>query len=183
MLGACGRRGPQACVREARALQLNARSVRGTGEIMGRPPADVMVLVGSGAVENAWSPIYRALREFGCDAQSPDEANSILANLVQNRRYFCQAQAYLRNRDHKEIVAPKPAVEELDRKYPEICAAIRRQIELSHNNQELHLRPEFRDVWNAVVSYATRLCVMTTNWTGPCPKKWHDGGVVRTTRQ
>ena len=28
MLGACGRRGPQACVAEARALQLNARSVR-----------------------------------------------------------------------------------------------------------------------------------------------------------
>ena len=95
VLGACGRRGPQACVREARALQLNARSVRGTGEIMGRPPADVMVLVGSGAVENAWSPIYRALREFGCDAQSPtrqtqsSRISSKIVDISARRRRTC----------------------------------------------------------------------------------------------
>jgi hypothetical protein len=32
VLGACGRRGPQACVTEARALQLNAKSVRPSEE-------------------------------------------------------------------------------------------------------------------------------------------------------
>jgi hypothetical protein len=35
-LGACGRRGPQACVTAARALQLNARSVSIAGDVKGR---------------------------------------------------------------------------------------------------------------------------------------------------
>lgn len=127
----------------------------------------VVLLVGSGAQLNAWEPVKRALRRVGSlDIESPDEANAILAHIVQTRRYFALATSYLRGRnDAAEHQPLANGLKESDIAYARVSGAIRHELGIAEEASDgIRLRPEFNDVWNTVVGVGDRICMMTTNW-------------------
>jgi len=55
---------------------------------------DTTLIIGSGALENAWSPVYRAIKKVtSLDLNNPDLANLVMARLIFNVRFFNDAVA------------------------------------------------------------------------------------------
>lgn len=133
---------------------------------MGDIPTRVVLLVGAGSQLNSWEPVRRALCRVGSlDIESPDEANGILTGIVQARRYFALANAYLRDRNGAEHQPSAIGLAESEKAYSRACDAIRDELRIAEQGVDgIRLRPEFNDVWNVVVGAGAQTCVMTANW-------------------
>jgi hypothetical protein len=107
---------------------------------------NIALIVGAGAVENAWKPVIRALQPFYPNDFQLDGngANSLLANLVY----------YMR-------LKPERATE----LYQNVKRKIAEHIIESEKNGELKARPELFEIINEFIAIPNNnLLPITTNW-------------------
>ena len=111
---------------------------------------NVALIVGSGAVKNAWNPVIRALQTYYPNDFQLDKngANSFLANLVFLRRYF-----ELKKSDKAEEL------------YKNVKRKLSDNIVESERNGEIKAQPALRQIINRfIVEPKNNLLPITTNW-------------------
>lgn len=87
------------------------------------------LIVGAGAVENAWYPIMRALQPFIPNLLKEDTANCYLARIVYILRYYSTSTV-----DVKESL-----LEEAKKSLKEIREAICRELKKSQQTNEIKI--------------------------------------------
>jgi hypothetical protein len=126
-------------------------------DIDGRPARVVALIVGAGAVNNAWEPVRRALRPFVGDDLTSDMANAHLTRLVYLMRWFNSGRV---TGEHSAN-----AKDHCANLYSQVCAEIRSELIASEKSKELTTRPELSAVMDRFVLPGLRdLMVVNTNW-------------------
>jgi len=112
-------------------------------------------IVGAGAVENAWTPVLRALKPL-CDFPlTTDGANSLLARLVYLMRWWATLDTDFGRNEFKK------AQSVLNQVRSSLCREIRK----SEQHKQIRVRPEFQDiVFKEVFAQGRRFMLVTTNW-------------------
>jgi hypothetical protein len=129
------------------------------------PRERVLVLIGAGAQTDSWAPVVRALRRAGALVETPEEANGVLAQIVQARRYNALANAYLVKRNGRPHEPSARSLTESADTYARICSEIRAELELAEGEPDgIKLRPELTTVLDSIVASRALICLMTTNW-------------------
>jgi hypothetical protein len=126
------------------------------------PENEVVLLVGAGAVCNAWDPVRAALRGAACEDVCSDEgANFALARLVNAAREIelIVLDSPRRRRSAQRRVALKSRGQIRER-----LRETKRKIASALENQPLTPRAEFPAVLEAVRREGSALHVVTTNW-------------------
>jgi hypothetical protein len=149
-------------------------NVEESGEVTEHQPRaalaseSVAFLIGTGAQVNSWEPVLRALRRVAWShVESAEEANGILAHVVQVRRWFAHAVALLREQGKADHQPSATGLQEANATYARICEAIRHELALSENPADadgIRLQPQFNDVWKVLIGDAQRVCILTPNW-------------------
>jgi hypothetical protein len=112
-----------------------------------------VLVVGAGAVRNAWDPVLRALRHYHGFDVTPDGANSFLARLVYLLRW------------HATVPGPeKQHLEVFPTTYRDVCQKIRAELRLAQEKGELRVHPEFTSVVRRFLNRGSRFAVINTNW-------------------
>ena len=114
-----------------------------------------VLVVGAGAVENAWTPILRALEHYHDFPLTQDGATSFLARVVYLQRWH--------------TTFPDPAERErlagIQKMYGNICTQIRTEVRAAQEAGELRVRPEFDAIIERfLVKRRTPFAVINTNW-------------------
>lgn len=114
--------------------------------------AKTVMLVGAGALANAWVPLFRALRQKVFPQLLDDSglANQLLARQVQKLRLFCGDGRVPDSED----------MERLRDQHHAFLEAIRVEFTLA----ELKARPRFTPIVQKLVPPDSELKVITTNW-------------------
>jgi hypothetical protein len=122
---------------------------------MGEKDTITALIVGAGAVENAWRPVLRALQPYYDFPLTEDGANCVLARLVYLLRWYASDSSDL---GIKELA-------ELKTFLVEIRNAICTEIDKSEKEKELHVRKEFASIVDEMlIRYSTTFMLVTTNW-------------------
>jgi hypothetical protein len=123
---------------------------------VGNDPPITALVVGAGAVVNAWKPVIRALQKrWPTEIKNEDAANCILARIVYLLRYWSRTDE-------------KYSLGELKR-HLEFCAEIKaeiaREIGLAESSGELHVRDEFKNIVEWFIFRSSRkFLVFNANW-------------------
>ena len=130
------------------------------------PHQTAVVLIGSGAVKNAWAPVLNALRrsEIFSDVQSPDAANFAMAVFIYKRRQIELAihDRSVKWRVRRTIKAQIPQFRDRLRRFRTTIADCLKE---SSSQGELTVRPEFPEVIERfVLRDAAKIALITTNW-------------------
>lgn len=113
------------------------------------------LIVGAGAVENAWRPVLRALGPLYDFPLTEDGANCLLARVVYLLRWYSY--------DNSET--GKVALAGLKKSLGEIKSAICTEIDKSEKKEELRVRKEFSSIVDEMlVKHSTTFMLVTTNW-------------------
>lgn len=121
---------------------------------MGKKPIEkhILIIIGAGAVENAWNPIIAAINNvFGIETDE-DGANLVLAREV----YLCRFYSSI-----KHPTAPK--LLEIRKNLTALKEEIALQIGIAQLKRELRIRDEFYKILGKYVSNRN-VSVVTTNW-------------------
>lgn len=112
----------------------------------------IALFVGAGAVNNAWVPIVRAMQpHYFKNALSMDGANSGLARLVYNLRWFSNNQG--------------EGFEKVKEIYLSSKIKICEQIKIAQQNGEIFIRKEFASILEEIINCdCSKLMVVSTNW-------------------
>ena len=114
-----------------------------------------VLVVGAGAVENAWAPVLRALRHYHDFPLTDDGANSFLARLV----YLLRWHATFPDPEAKRRLVG------FEEYYRDVCQRIREEVRTAQQQGELRVRPEFGAVIDRLlVKRTSRFAVINTNW-------------------
>ncbi len=113
----------------------------------------IALLVGAGAVKNAWRPVTRAIQpEHFKSELSSESANSALARLIYLLRWYSDNSNDVGLNDYKEILRNTKL---------RICEEIKN----AQQNGEITVREEFSYILNDIIlSNCSRLMVVSTNW-------------------
>lgn len=124
-----------------------------------RGEAEAVVLVGAGAVANAWTPVLNALGDRIPD-RCPKAANVYFATLVHRLRWLkaMSAKLEIAEKHRNTYVA---AFAEALQEYREVTRAIATAIQGWDGNK---LRPEARTIRERLLYGEPRFAVVTTNW-------------------
>lgn len=117
----------------------------------------VALVVGAGAVQNAWAPVLRALRPFFPFDLTADEANAFLARIIYVVRWYSTVQG---------TEAEDPAhLEELKELLRGLRQSIAAEVSAAERSGELRIRPEFGHIAEKfLVGSSPEVLVITTNW-------------------
>jgi len=114
---------------------------------------DIALICGSGAVNNSWNPIFRAIN-FNSNL-SKEGANTVLAFLVYNLRFLACKNEDLNDKD---LIKCKTI---LDNTRNAICE----HIVLSQQTKELEVHSEFQKIVDKIIlPLCNRLLLISTNW-------------------
>lgn len=119
--------------------------------------SNTVFVVGTGAVENAWVPVTRALQEIAPNLPftNADLANFWMAKLVALRRSAKAVSAKLRD-NHNHLSYVEPAHQELRKA---ICTHLKH----AQESGEIILRKSFRDTFRNS-KWGEQKRILTTNW-------------------
>lgn len=129
---------------------------------MDSSPKRTALIVGAGAVENAWSPVAAALKQvYGDNFPTTTAAsNAIFADIVWGLRWLHFVRRTERKRERRA---------QLDRecrralnKYRKVKRRVALQLRRAERAREIQTRPQLRDLIALHVGAA--YCVLTTNW-------------------
>ncbi len=130
---------------------------------MGQPPGEkplTALIVGSGAVQNAWAPVIRVLQPHFDFPLTPDGANSFLARIVYLLRWYATSPGEDSARHLREFKAF----------LVELRAALCRERKLAQKQGELSVRPEFYSVVDQMLlAQSHSFMLVTTNWDTVVP--------------
>lgn len=113
------------------------------------------LIVGAGAVANAWAPVLRALQPFYGFSLTDDGATSVLARLVHLLRFWAQNPT-----SHAASELAK-----LKRFLSLIRSSIAVELEQAEASGELSVREQFNDiVQSTIAGYGDRFILVNTNW-------------------
>lgn len=117
----------------------------------------VVLIVGAGAVENAWLPIYKSFQNvFESSIDDADSANFQFTRLVYLLRFYSAA---------KFAETTKDALENAKRKITELKHEIVKQLNLAQQSQELKVRSHFETLlMNFIFKEEIKFAVISTNW-------------------
>lgn len=117
----------------------------------------VVLIVGAGAVENAWLPIYKSFQKvFNSSINDADSANFQITRLVYLMRFYSAA---------KFADTTKDALEYTKRKVTELKHEIVKQLNLAQQKQELKVRSHFEALlMNFIFKDEIKFAVISTNW-------------------
>jgi hypothetical protein len=113
-----------------------------------------VLLVGAGAVANAWAPVLRALHWCHDFPLTDDGANSFLARLVYLLRWHVTYPS-------DDAKAQLHGFQEL---YREVCGRICSELRLAQRQGELTARPQFAGVVKRFLRRTSRFAIINTNW-------------------
>lgn len=140
----------------------------------------VVLIVGAGAVENAWLPIYKSFKNiFDSPVNDADSANFQFTRLVYLLRFYSSA---------KFAENSKNALENVKKKMEELKHEIVNQLNLSQRSQELKVRSHFETLlMNFIFKEEVKFAVISTNWdtvvneaVNQFAKKIEHGNVIKT---
>ena len=120
------------------------------------PSHKIVIVVGAGAVENAWQPVIRALRkDFFHDKNlefDGDCANSYLARIVYLLRFYSAADSDL-------LVELMDQTKRLKKK---ICA----ELKIAQDNREIKARPQLKSILEKFVfkEEGSSFLIVNANW-------------------
>lgn len=113
------------------------------------------IIVGAGAVKNAWAPVLRALQPLHDFPLTSDGANSFLARLVYLLRWYStdkSAHGRTQFERHMEFLA-------------EVRKSIARELIIAQKNSEITSRNELKLILNRfVIPYSKEFMLVSTNW-------------------
>ncbi|MEP6878977.1 MAG: hypothetical protein ABI865_09025 [Nitrosospira sp.] len=113
------------------------------------------IVVGAGAVKNAWAPVLRALQPYHDFPLTPDGANSFLARLIYLLRWWAAHNSELGRREVEKHVAF----------LKKIRGSISNELKVAQQNKEIIARDEFENIVNRfLIPYSSRFMLVTTNW-------------------
>jgi hypothetical protein len=117
----------------------------------------VVLIVGAGAVENAWLPIYKSFQNvFESSIDDADSANFQFTRLVYLLRFYSAS---------KFADTTKNALEIATRKVNDLKHEIVNQLNLAQLNQELKVRSHFETLlMNFIFKDKIKFAVLSTNW-------------------
>jgi hypothetical protein len=118
------------------------------------------LVVGAGAVENAWTPVFRALQPYFDFPLTADGANCFLARAVYLLRWYSSSPGELAKQPltlHKTF---------FDKVKKAICA----EIQASQQRRELKVRAEFEAIIDLLLlAHSNTFMLVTTNWDTVVP--------------
>ncbi len=119
------------------------------------------LIVGAGAVENAWNPIFKAFEPFVDFQITADGVNSIMARLVYLLRFFANS--------------PRDEYKDTVDKQLEVCRKIKdsmiTQLRIAERRGQIRARPILeRILKELILPYGPSLLLITTNWDSVIPK-------------
>lgn len=113
------------------------------------------LVVGAGAVLNAWAPVLRALQPYFDFKLTADGANSVLARIVYLLRWWSKNTAPFAAEQfqvHKDLLR-------------DIRESICRELMAAEESAEICTRPEFNSIVDYfLLQYCRRFTLITTNW-------------------
>jgi hypothetical protein len=110
------------------------------------------LIVGSGAVQNSWQPIVRALQPYHHFPATPESVNLSLARIVYLLRWYSSTK------NQEELAAMKRLLADVRHR---ICE----QLTEAQQHGELAVRKEFGTIVNGfILSRSTRMMLVNTNW-------------------
>ena len=115
------------------------------------------LIVGAGAVENAWAPVVRAIQPYYEVPLTPDGANCVLARLVYLLRWYASIDSEFAKRELTRLKQFRAQIQRA------LCMELRK----SQRLKEINVRKEFATiVMNLLIQDDRRLALMliTTNW-------------------
>jgi hypothetical protein len=117
----------------------------------------VVLIVGAGAVENAWLPIYKSFQNvFSSSINNADSANFQFTRLVYLLRFYSAS---------KFAETTKDALEYTKKKVVELKHEIVKQLSVAQQNQELKIRTHFETLlMNFIFKDEIKFAVISTNW-------------------
>jgi hypothetical protein len=127
---------------------------------MGKKSDLTALIVGAGAVQNAWAPVLRVLQPYYDFPLTSDGANSVLARIVYLLRWWSQnpspvAEGQLK--EHKDLLF-------------EIRRGISQELKAAQEHDELTVRPEFESIADTMLmAHSTSFMLVTTNWDTVVP--------------
>jgi hypothetical protein len=113
------------------------------------------IVVGAGAVKNAWNPVIRALQQYHDFSLTPDGANSFLARVVYLLRWYAS--------DNSEFGKEQLRLH-LDF-LNDIKVSISKELKDSQRKQEITVRENYEEIINKfLIPYGNKFMLITTNW-------------------
>lgn len=117
---------------------------------------NIALICGSGAVNNSWNPIFRAIKPNHFTSElTKDGANTALALLVYNLRYHSGKNDDLNDSD---LIKCKTILENTRN-------AICEHIKFSQQTKELKVHSEFLEIITKIIlPFCNQLLLISTNW-------------------
>lgn len=113
------------------------------------------LVVGAGAVKNAWTPILRALQPYHDFPLTADGANSFLARLVYLLRWWSAIDSDLAKQERDKF----------GQYLKDVRQAIAKELKAAEVSGEILVRDEFTDVIDRfLIPYCQKFALITTNW-------------------
>lgn len=113
------------------------------------------IVVGAGAVRNAWAPVLRALQPYHDFPLTADGANSFLARLVYLLRWWSAVDTDLAKQEREKLVTF----------LKEIRESIAKELKAAEEKMEIVVRHEFANIINRfLIPYCNNFMLITTNW-------------------
>lgn len=119
------------------------------------------LIVGAGAVQNAWAPVLRALQPYYDFPLTSDAANCIFARFVYLLRWYASSPMEVA-KDHLAALKGQLA---------EMRSAICEELKTAQKQGELVVRPEFEAIVDSMlVARRMTFMLVTTNWDTVVPE-------------
>lgn len=113
------------------------------------------LIVGAGAVENAWKPVLKALQPHFPMPLTSDGANAYLARFVYLLRWWSAVDTELGKKSHAEVL----------KGFKEIREAIASEIMFSQKSGEIRQRPELLKIFDQFIANpGGKFILVSTNW-------------------
>lgn len=122
------------------------------------------LIVGAGAVNNAWAPVIRALQPYHDFPLTPDGANSFLARVVYLLRWYASDKSEFGQTQLKHS---------LDF-LKEIRESISKELKDSQKKKEITIRDDYEKIINEfLIPYGNNFMFVTTNWENVASNALH----------
>ncbi len=123
------------------------------------------LIVGAGAVNNAWAPVIRALQKYHDFPLTPDGANSFLARVVYLLRWYASDKS---EHGQKQLKLHLDFLKD-------IRESISKELTNSQKKKEITIRNEYEKIINKfVIPYGNSLVFVTTNWENVASNALHN---------
>jgi hypothetical protein len=129
------------------------------------PIRTTAIVAGAGAVENAWSPIIKALQPFVDFPLTADGVNSFLARQVYLLRWFASS----------ENDFSKKELEKQLEEFRKIKSSIIKELRSAQKCGEIKARASLPSLIDKlVIPFGSQFMLITTNWDTVIPKAMQD---------